>query len=128
MSSEGLPVNNVVGTSVELAPRSTADAASAASSSQAADSAAASADRAWKFSNDAATSATAAKTSETNASATLADAVKKSVVTTQGLAGAMTVIDYLGVSAKGAGNANLFLNDPDGTTERAGLWGARTEL
>lgn len=50
MSSEGLPVNNVVGTNVELGPRSTADAANAASSSQAADSAAASADAAWKFS------------------------------------------------------------------------------
>ncbi|WP_024530603.1 phage tail fiber protein [Serratia fonticola] len=71
----------------------------------------------------AAASAAAAKTSETNAAASANDTVKKSVVTTQGLAGAMTVIDYLGVSAKGAGNANLFLNDPDGTTERAGLWG-----
>jgi hypothetical protein len=71
----------------------------------------------------AAASAAAAKTSETNAAASANDTVKKSVVTTQGLAGAMTVIDYIGVSAKGAGNANLFLNDPDGTTERAGLWG-----
>ncbi|WP_447875633.1 pyocin knob domain-containing protein [Serratia fonticola] len=77
MSSEGLPVNNVVGTSVELAPRSTADAASAASSSQAADSAAASADRAWKFSNDSAKSATAAKTSENNAAAAMANALSK---------------------------------------------------
>ncbi len=50
MSSEGLPVNNVVGTDVELGPRSTAGAANAASSSQNADSAAASADAAWKFS------------------------------------------------------------------------------
>ncbi|MBP1015748.1 hypothetical protein J8628_02340 [Serratia fonticola] len=40
-----------------------------ASSSQAADSAATSADRAWKFSNDAAASAAAAKASETNATA-----------------------------------------------------------
>ncbi|WP_431222588.1 pyocin knob domain-containing protein [Serratia sp. L9] len=77
MSTEGLPVNNVVGTNVELDPRSTADAANAASSSQAADSAAASADRAWKFSNDAATSAAAAKTSETNAAATLTNELSK---------------------------------------------------
>ncbi len=50
MSSEGLPVNNVVGTDVELGPRSTAGAANAASSSQNADSAAQSADAAFKFS------------------------------------------------------------------------------
>ncbi|WP_447880326.1 tail fiber/spike domain-containing protein [Serratia fonticola] len=51
MSSEGLPVNNVVGTDVDLGPRSVQGAANAASSSQSADSAAFSADRAWKFSN-----------------------------------------------------------------------------
>lgn len=50
MSSEGLPVNNVVGTSVDLGARSVQDAANSASSSQNADSAAASADAAWKFS------------------------------------------------------------------------------
>lgn len=50
MSSEGLPVNNVVGTSVDLGARNVQDAANSASSSQNADSAAASADAAWKFS------------------------------------------------------------------------------
>jgi hypothetical protein len=50
MSSEGLPVNNVVGTSVDLGARSVQNAANSASSSQNADSAAASADAAWKFS------------------------------------------------------------------------------
>lgn len=51
MSSEGLPVNNVVGTNVDLGLRSVQNAANTASSSQSADSAAFSADRAWKFSN-----------------------------------------------------------------------------
>jgi len=54
MSSEGLPVNNVVSANDDLQPRDTQMAANAASSSQAADSAAISADRAWKFSNIAA--------------------------------------------------------------------------
>ncbi|HHQ6623810.1 TPA: hypothetical protein ACSTL5_000244 [Serratia fonticola] len=89
MSTEGLPVNNVVGTNVELGPRSTADAANAASSSQAADSAAASADRAWKFSNDAAASAVAAKVSENNSSAAMANALSKVVTTDQSVAGAV---------------------------------------
>ncbi|MBC3230769.1 polysaccharide deacetylase family protein [Serratia fonticola] len=57
MSSEGLPVNNVVGTNVDLQPRDTQSASNAASSSQNADSAAASADAAWKFSNQASGSA-----------------------------------------------------------------------
>lgn len=60
MSSEGLPVSNIVGTSVELGARSVQDAANAASSSQNADSAAASADAAWKFSRKAQASAEAA--------------------------------------------------------------------
>lgn len=51
MSSEGLPVNNVVGTSVDLDVRNVQGTANAALSSQSADSAAFSADRAWKFSN-----------------------------------------------------------------------------
>lgn len=114
MSSEGLPVNNVVGTNVELAPRSTADAANAASSSQAADSAAASADRAWKFSNDSAASAAAAKVSETNAAASANDTVKKSVVTTQALLGPISITDALSINAKSeTGNANLFFTDSD---------------
>ncbi|QIP93153.1 hypothetical protein [Serratia fonticola] len=90
MSSEGLPVNNVVGTNVELAPRSTADAAKAASSSQSADSAAASADRAWKFSNDSAASAAAAKVSETNAAAAMTSALSKTATTAQVVAGSVT--------------------------------------
>ncbi|WP_447873681.1 phage tail fiber protein [Serratia fonticola] len=89
MSTEGLPLNNVVGANVELGPRSTADAANAASSSQAADSAAASADRAWKFSNDAAASAMAAKVSENNSSAAMANALSKVVTTDQSVAGAV---------------------------------------
>ncbi len=95
MSSEGLPVNNVVGTNVELGPRSTADAANAASSSQAADSAATSADRAWKFSNDAAASAMAARTSENNAAATLTNAVKKGEFGIGGVTPAMPLVDTL---------------------------------
>ncbi|MBP1034045.1 hypothetical protein J8631_00560 [Serratia fonticola] len=53
MSSEGLPVKNVVGTDVDLSARSVQGAANAASSSQAADSAAISADAAFKFSRNA---------------------------------------------------------------------------
>lgn len=53
MSSEGLPVKNVVGTDVDLSARSVQGAANAASSSQAADSAATSADAAFKFSRNA---------------------------------------------------------------------------
>lgn len=89
MSSEGLPVNYVVGTALDLGPRSTADAANAASSSQAADSAAASADRAWKFSNDAAVSAAAAKTSETNAAAAMTNALSKVTTAEQTVASAV---------------------------------------
>ncbi|VXD05750.1 hypothetical protein YERSI8AC_340002 [Enterobacterales bacterium 8AC] len=99
MSTEGLPVSNVVATNVELGPRSTADAANAASSSQAADSAAASADRAWKFSNDAAASAAAAKVSEDNSAAAMANALSKVVTTEQSVAGAVNFTKSLSVNS-----------------------------
>lgn len=78
MSTEGLPVNNVVGTSVDLGARSVQDAANSASSSQNADSAAASADAAWKFSRiaqgAAGDSATAVSDAEAAAVAAIAAA------------------------------------------------------
>lgn len=78
MSTEGLPVNNVVGTSVDLGARSVQNAANSASSSQNADSAAASADAAWKFSRiaqgAAGDSATAVSDAEAAAVAAIAAA------------------------------------------------------
>jgi hypothetical protein len=84
MSSEGLPVNNVVGTSVDLGARSVQDAANSASSSQNADSAAASADAAWKFSRiaqgAAGDSATAVSDAEA-AAAAAAEAAQNAAIT-----------------------------------------------
>ncbi|WP_447885021.1 hypothetical protein [Serratia fonticola] len=83
MSSEGLPVNNVVGTSVDLGARSVQDAANSASSSQNADSAAASADAAWKFSRVAQGAAgdSAAAVSEAEAAAAIAAEAAKNAAT-----------------------------------------------
>ncbi|WP_029988512.1 MULTISPECIES: hypothetical protein [unclassified Serratia (in: enterobacteria)] len=69
MSSEGLPVNNVVEVDTELAPRNVQEAANVASTSQNADSAAVSADAAWKFSRTAATAADIAAMSKEEAAA-----------------------------------------------------------
>ncbi|MFT2792999.1 hypothetical protein ACMV5I_23430 [Serratia sp. T13T92] len=76
MSSEGLPVNNVVGTSVDLGARSVQDAANSASSSQNADSAAASADAAWKFSRVAQGAAGESATAVSEAAAAAAAAAE----------------------------------------------------
>ena len=90
MSSEGLPVDGVVGTDIVLGTRSTQQATDEAKSSLSADSAAQSADAAFKFSKKSeqysnessafaeksAASAAAAKISENNAAVTLASAVK----------------------------------------------------
>ncbi|WP_051916779.1 MULTISPECIES: hypothetical protein [unclassified Serratia (in: enterobacteria)] len=128
MSTEGLPVNNVVGTNVELGPRSTADAANAASSSQAADSAAASADRAWKFSNDAAASAAAAKVSENNSAAAMANALSKVVTADQSVASTVifksNVYSYGEVmiqAAAGKPNTLLRFRDESGS-DKGGIY------
>ncbi|MFV8874759.1 hypothetical protein [Serratia fonticola] len=76
MSSEGLPVNNVVGTSVDLGARSVQNAANSASSSQNADSAAASADAAWKFSRVAQGAAGESATAVSEAAAAAAAAAE----------------------------------------------------
>lgn len=82
-SSEGLPVNNVVGTSIDLNPRDTQAASNSASSSQNADSAAASADAAWKFSRvaqGAAGDSTAAVSDAEAAAAAAAEAAQNATI------------------------------------------------
>lgn len=86
-SQEGLPVNNVVGTSIDLNPRDTQAASNSASSSQNADSAAASADAAWKFSRVAQGAAvdSVSAVSDANAAAAAADASAKNATVTANL-------------------------------------------
>ncbi|HIF4820299.1 TPA: hypothetical protein ACX137_002877 [Serratia marcescens] len=67
MSSEGLPVDGVVGTDIVLGARSTQQATDEAKSSLSADSAAQSADAAFKFSRQALSAATDAKEAAENA-------------------------------------------------------------
>ncbi|CAI1595277.1 tail fiber/spike domain-containing protein [Serratia fonticola] len=78
MSSEGLPLNNVVEISTDLTPRNVQEAANSASISQNADSAAISADAAWKFSRTAATAAEIAAMSKEEAAAYAAQSASAS--------------------------------------------------